>query len=86
MSFRQPRNFDKIKSMSFEEMEEFLAQTTNEDSPWIKWFDGNHCANCAPIIKDNSEFSYCELNDDCRLCTGPATDKNIVRLWLDTPL
>lgn len=49
-------NFEKIKSMSIEELTEFLNEHGMFDNtPWMDWWDKNYCSNCESIKLSGKE-------------------------------
>ena len=85
-------NFEKIKSMSIEELTEWLDEYGQFDTaPWMFWFDRKYCKNCDPIMchyEDSThEFpcAWCELNDGCKFLPDAKetpSNKEIIKMWL----
>lgn len=86
-------NFEKLKSMSVEELAKRLDQNGMWDnSPWSKWFDSQYCRQCKSVevyVPDwdrECDFAWCELEHMCRyfqeLPKEPST-KDIIKLWLE---
>lgn len=79
--------FQKIQSMSIDELAKFLSKISNDDSPWIIWFNENYCQKCEPIkgkyedLDLKHEFTPCEL-DENRCGFTNADIPEIVKLWL----
>ena len=87
-------NFEKLKSMSVDELAKWLDEYVSyDDSPWCNWFDQQYCKNCEDIecksADDSQKYicAYCEIYDNCRFFA----DKNdvpdsldTVRLWLES--
>lgn len=85
-------NFEKLKSMSAEELAEWLDKHGQFDnSPWMLWWDRNYCKNCEDIICKSSDDSrhfpcaYCEIYDKCRYFQDQEDvpdNKEIIKMWL----
>lgn len=86
-------NFEKLKSMSVDELSEWLDNNGMWDnSLWSKWFDEEYCKKCEDIMckspDDSREFrcAYCEIYDNCRFFPEKADvpdSKEIIRMWLE---
>ena len=88
-------NFEKIKSMTKEELLDWLDEHGEFDgSPWMEWFNQKYCQKCDPVIikiimpdtkeARESEETYCEThNDVCRFFNKEMDVKEIIGLWLD---
>lgn len=84
-------NFEKLKSMSVEELAEWLDKYLSfEEAPHMVWFNENYCEKCESIMchYENSthEFpvSHCELNHKCRYfpeMSEVPSGKEIVKMW-----
>ena len=70
-------NFKKIKSMSVEELAEWLDQNgIIDDSPWTEYFNNKYCANCESVVCKHEDaekvlgFKLCFWDDDidCAYC------------------
>lgn len=74
-------NFEKLKSMSAEELAEWLDTLHYENTPWLQWFDSKYCSQCDTIVVPNKEYeekigciidedtiecAYCVLENNCR--------------------
>lgn len=75
-------NFDKIKSMSIDELAKFIDEhAMYDDTPWMDWWDKNYCDKCEYVTvkfddqekvlgfcsyRDNIECAYCEVYNKCR--------------------
>jgi hypothetical protein len=80
--------FDEFKSMSIEELVDWLDEHGEYDgSPWGEWFTNNFCNNCPAIECTYAEYwgkpeasqhkvlcAYCELEDKCKFF--PELDHN----------
>ena len=85
-------NFEKIQSMSIDELAEFLDEHGQFDTaPWTQWWDCTYCKNCEPIMckYEDSEtehpFAYCEIYGNCRFFQDKdeiPNSKEIVKMWL----
>jgi hypothetical protein len=89
-------NFEKLKSMSAEELAEWL--NTNgmwDNSPWYLWWDRKYCQNCEDVREEYEADgryaimcrAWCEIYDKCRFF--PDHDdvpdcKEIVKMWLES--
>lgn len=77
----------KIKSMSLNELAEFLDKTAGK-LEWHEWFSEKYCKNC-PVqifydedIKEEFQLLPCDLTDHCEYLKGEITGKNVARHWL----
>ena len=44
-------NFDKLKSMTVEELAKFIDDNgMYDDTPWMNWWDENYCNKCESVI------------------------------------
>ena len=73
-------NFEKIKSMSLDELTSFLdTHAIVDHSPWMEWWDKTYCDKCESIVVksentnlgvssfgDEFECAYCEVHNKCR--------------------
>lgn len=68
-------NFEKIKSMSEEELTAFFADLSDDldESPWLNWFNTKYCNHCD---------SVCEVSHECKYCDDYLSDASIIKLWL----
>lgn len=86
--------FDKFKSMSIDELTEWINHYHQGISPpWIEWLDKHYCANCdliktfVPDYGKEMSFSWCELHNTCKYfpeANGLLDDKQIIRMWLES--
>ncbi len=87
-------NFDKLKSMSVEELAIWLDKNGQFDTaPWTLWFDRNYCSNCPSVMckyeDGEREFhcAYCEIHDVCKFFPEfnyvPGND-DVVKMWLES--
>ncbi len=86
--------FDKFKSMSIDELTDWLNQYSQLDSiPWIEWWNKNYCIKCdavtafVPDYGRELDFSWCELNDKCKFfqdLDDVPDDKMIIKMWLES--
>ena len=88
-------NFEKLKSMSVEELAKWLLENSHDDAAWWKWFAKTYCHKCETITveidtgcgrKRNYESQYCEEHDQCKCFPNmklfdPA---ETVKLWLES--
>lgn len=85
---------DTIKSFTIDEMVDFLDEYSIHDlTPWFIWWDKNYCNKCMeeikfnPYYERNSEYTYCELNNNCRYfqdLNEVPDSKQVLRMWLET--
>ena len=74
-------NFEKLQSMSVEELAEWLDDLHYDNTPWLQWFDSKYCSKCEPIEVTSQEYenkfdhsvfgnivecAYCEWERNCR--------------------
>lgn len=69
-------NFEKLQSMSVEDLAKWLDQNGMWDhSPWSQWFDSTYCKRCESVeayVPDwdrECDFAWCELEHKCRYFT-----------------
>ncbi len=87
-------NFEKLKSMSVEELAKWLDKHGQFDnSPWITWFDQKYCKNCEDIMckyeDGEREFpcAYCEIHDTCKFFPNfnyVPGNEDVVKMWLES--
>ena len=87
-------NYEKLKSMSIEDLSEWLDKYVSyDDSPWCDWFDQKYCKNCEEIMckspDDCREFpcAYCEIYYNCRFFQDKEDvpdSKEIIKMWLES--
>ena len=89
-------NFEKLQSMSIEELAEWLgANGMWDNSPWSKWFDSTYCKQCEPVKaavedyfgKRECNFAWCELEHKCRYFAehkDVPDSREIVKMWLES--
>ena len=80
--------FEKIKSMDISEFARWFEENcTHDNDPCVRWFDEAYCKKCEPIIEDRMEWSYCELNDNCKFFKDvdyiPSQGETI-EIWLNS--
>jgi len=85
-------NFERIKSMTIDEMAEWLDKNLVFDgSEAMTRFNERYCSKCEPIVgKPESfnkevEYCYCELEDKCKFFPnedGSPSFAFICKLWL----
>lgn len=94
---REPKtNVDKIKSMTNEELAEWLNKYGNfEESPWTNWFDNNYCSNCEPEIVNytdsignerDMQCAWCEIFGKCKFfqnMNNIPDNKQMIKMWLE---
>ena len=80
-------NFEKIKSMSVDELTKYFDDYMMFGCcPWDTWFDNNYCKKCESIIREGSEYAYCELCDNCKFfqdMKDVPDNKQIIKMWLE---
>lgn len=83
-------NYEKIRSMDFDEFVDWLDKNFNySEPPWSLWFDGKYCQRCevekATYVDSGREleFAYCELHDNCRFFDCEINDRKTIKMWLD---
>ena len=75
-------NFDFLRSMSVDELAEWLDENGQFDnSPWANWFNDKYCSNCesitckveganigvTPLYPEHEiDCAYCEIHKNCR--------------------
>lgn len=87
-------NFEKLQSMSVEDLAKWLDENVQFDmAPWTLWFDKKYCSHCESIMchyEDSThEFpcAWCELNDGCKYFperTEAPDCLEIVKMWLES--
>ena len=86
-------NFEKLRSISVEELAEWLDKhLAFDNAPYTIWFDQKYCKNCEPIMckcPDSSlriPCAYCELEDTC-IYFPEQEDvpdiQQIIKMWLE---
>lgn len=88
-------NFERLKSMSVDELAEWLDENGKFDnSLWMQWFDQKYCKNCEDVERHYESdgyytrmcFAYCELNHKCRFFPNlddAPNNEDIIKLWLE---
>ena len=90
-------NYEKIKSMSQEELANFLDNLGFDGEPWALWFEKEYCNKCESIIGKTGpdaaipnhtyEACYCEMNHGkCKFFENQelAPDScQMAKLWLN---
>lgn len=92
-------NFEKLQSMSVDELAKYLSKNSDENSPWVIWWETNFCNNCECIILTKEEAekklglqifgqtkqcAYCELHHGkCRYFYRVPSGKEIAKMWLE---
>lgn len=86
-------NFEKLQSMSVDELAKWLDQYGQFDNaPWTLWFDEKYCSNCEPVMcsYENSTrkfpCAWCELNDGCKFLPDAKEMPNnldTIKMWLE---
>jgi hypothetical protein len=86
-------NFENLKSMSVEELAEWLdANGMWDNSPWSQWFDSKYCRQCesvtayVPDFNRECDFAWCELEHKCRYFADheDVPDcREIIKMWLE---
>lgn len=65
-----------------------------DGSPWLTWFDNEHCKKCEPEIsripningEREVEYGYCELHGKYRYFEDKdktPDNRDIIRMWLE---
>jgi hypothetical protein len=85
-------NFEKLKSMSAEELAEWFDKyIAFDNAPYMIWFDQKYCKNCEPIMckYEDSKYefpcSYCELEGTCKFFPeqeNTPDSQKIIKMWL----
>ena len=85
-------NFEKLKSMSVEELAKWLNENGQFDTaPWTLWFDQKYCKNCEDIECKSPDDSrkyicaYCEIYDNCRFFpdySDVPDNLEVIKMWL----
>ena len=82
------KNIDKLKSMTIDELAEYIAENwIHDNDPVITWFDENHCKKCDSVIIDSSEYAWCEVHKKCPFflqLNGMPENKDMIKLWLES--
>jgi hypothetical protein len=86
-------NFEKLKSMSVDELAELLNQYGRyERTPWYDWWDENYCSRCesvkayVPAFEREHDFAWCELEHKCKFfqdMEDVPNSKEIIKMWLE---
>ena len=86
-------NFERLKSMSIEELAKWLDQNGMWDnSPWSLRWNEQYCKRCESIMCKSADDSrrfpcaYCEIYDKCRFfpdMDDVPDSKEIIKLWLE---
>jgi hypothetical protein len=86
-------NFEKLKSMSVEELAKWLDKNgIIDNSPWMEHFNNKYCKNCESIMckyhDSDYEFpaAFCEIHDTCRFFSDfnyVPGHEDIVKMWLE---
>lgn len=78
-------NFELIKGMDIDELARLLEDCEggiySDSHPWDKMME-RACDECAPIIKNGHEYSYCEL-DNCPYGYSDILDVDLIKRWLE---
>ena len=72
-------NFEKLKSMSAEELAEWLDSLHYENTPWLQWFDSKYCSQC-----DTVEVPDCVKKNKCKFFLEMDEAPNridILKMW-----
>lgn len=82
------KRIDKFKSMSVDEIAEYIATNwIHDNDPVITWFDNEYCNQCSSIIIDNVEYAWCEVHKKCpyfpKLDSVP-DNVQMIKLWLES--
>ena len=90
-------NFERLKSMSIDELTEFLDANGHHDAVWWKWFEEEYCTKCetekvytndedGKSMKVMHECTYCEVYGNCRFfleMDNTPDSKETIKLWLN---
>lgn len=86
-------NFEKIKSMSENELVCWLANNGKVDNaPWDKWFNQQFCEKCetekvmSSFYGEEVDCAFCEAKGYCRYFPDRKNITeitNIIQLWLE---
>lgn len=77
--------FENFKNMNIDELAEWFDQHGDINNTCDTWFEETYCQNCDRVTKDNNDYAYCELNDDCKMHPGHNVTKNniyVIKMWL----
>jgi hypothetical protein len=87
-------NFENLKSMSVEELAEWLDVNGMFDgSLWNQWFDERYCSQCESIEAHYEESgrvckcAYCEVYEKCRFFVDwedVPNNKAVIKMWLES--
>ena len=87
-------NFEKIKSLSIEELAGWINTVipfNDNNEPWNKWFNEKYCDGCESVYTHYEwggvEFpiSFCEHEGYCRFFPyyiSPLDTKDVITMWL----
>ena len=90
-------NYEKIKSMSKDELARFLDDIAIDEAPWNKAFDEHFCKDC-PAVKANMEqpdgtpgiemsFAWCEVFGYCKFFSqldDTPSHLDVLKWWLNS--
>ena len=90
-------NYEKIKSMSQDELARFLDDVAIDEAPWNKAFDEHFCKDC-PAVKANMEqpdgppdiemsFAWCEVFGYCKFFSqldDTPSHLDVLKWWLNS--
>lgn len=90
-------NYEKIKSMSKDELARFLDDVAIDEAPWNKAFDEHFCKDC-PAVKANMErpdgtpgiemsFAWCEVFGHCKFFSqldDTPSHLDVLKWWLNS--
>ena len=92
-------NFKNLRSMSIDQLVEFLGTNGHHDAIWWKWFEEAYCEKCESetvyidehegehIWKTECECCYCEVHDKCRFfpdMDDVPDSKETIKMWLES--
>lgn len=86
-------NFEKLQSMSIDQLAEFLDANCHDDAIYWKWHDKHYCKKCEPVMEYDAFYdrmckrAYCEIHNKCRF--SPENEslldgKETIRMWLES--
>lgn len=69
-------NFEKIKSMSIDELAEFIDEhAMYDDTPWMDWWDKTYCNKCESVVLNYEDSEkilgltpFYEQEQECAYC------------------
>jgi hypothetical protein len=90
-------NFERLRSISIDELVGWLDANGHSDAAWWKWFEENYCNKCESETvyiddidgentwKTKCECAYCEVHDECRFFPKMKLfdSQETIKMWLE---